>query len=389
MIGGRQPTVGDRVPKFAFAQLALLELAAAAALGGLAYGGVWRFVGVAVGALVLVVTVVPVQRRWLYQAGASWFALLRRRRRLGRGGGLEALVGDFTVVTVPGASSGGDLGAVRSGTTWCLPLVLGLDGVFNDDPPVPVRLLAELMQVEDVPLSSVRLFTLTTPAQVPAQAPAGPDRALSPLAARYCLITLDTRRAAEAVAARGGGESAVHQILRRCAVQAEQTLSTAGVTVRRLREPAVRSLFTTWMGPASASGGRRSDRAGESWGDVRVAGTRSVSFAVGGTGADVPDRVAQLVAAAPTAVVGSSLLLRRRPGRDRVPAGTGSRRVQVGDLEAAMILRFSVPDATTGTDAGRAMMLLARAYDLVLQRSGGEQGALLLATTPVGVGEPA
>ena len=54
-----------------------------------------------------------------------------------------------------------------------------------------------------------------------------------------------------------------------------------------------------------------------------------------------------------------------------------------------MILRFSVPDSATGADAGRAMMLLARAYDLVMQRSGGEQGALLLATIPVGVGEAA
>ena len=377
------------MPRFAFAQLALLELAAAAALGGLAHGGVWRIVGVAVGAVLVLVTIVPVQRRWLYQAGASWWGLVRRRRRLGRGGGLEALVGDFTVVTVPGGSSGGDLAAVRAGTTWCLPLVLGLDGVFNDDPAVPVRLLAELMQIEDVPLSSVRLFTLTTPAQVPAHAPAGPDRALSPLAARYCLITLDTRRAAEAIAARGGGVDAVNQILRRCAVQAEQTLSTAGVAVRRLREPAVRSLFATWMGPASVSGGRRSDRAGELWGDVRVAGTRSVSFAVGGTGPDVPDRVAQLAAAAPTAVVGSTLLLRRRPGRDRAQAATGSRRVRIADIETAMILRFSVPDSATGADAGRAMMLLARAYDLVMQRSGGEQGALLLATIPVGVGEAA
>ena len=185
------------MPRFAFAQLVLLELAAAAALGGLAYGGVWKIVGPAVGAAVLLVTVVPLHRRWLYQAGASWVGLVRRRRRVG-GGGLDALVGGYTVVTVPGASSGGDLAAVRAGTTWCLPLVLGLDNVVNDDSAVPVRLLAELMQVEDVPLSSVRLFTLTTPAHVSSGAPVGPDRALSPVAARYCLITLDIRRAAAA-----------------------------------------------------------------------------------------------------------------------------------------------------------------------------------------------
>ncbi|WP_375500225.1 type VII secretion protein EccE [uncultured Jatrophihabitans sp.] len=377
------------MPRFAFAQLALLELAAAAALGGLAYGGVGRIVGPAVGTVVLLAAIVPVQRRWLYQAGASWLGLIRRRRRLGRRAGLEALFGEHTVVTVPGGSSGGDLAAVRAGTTWCLPLVLGLDGVFNDDPPVPIRLLAELMQVEDVPLSSVRLFTLTTPAQVPPQAPAGPERALCPIAARYCLITLDTRRASEAIAARGGGENAVNQILRRCAVQAEQTLSTAGVTVHRLQEPAVRNLFATWLGPAGVSGGRRSDRAGESWGDVRVAGTRSVSFAIGGTGADVPERVARLAAAAPTAVVGSALLLRRRSGRDRIQVTTGARRVQVADLETAIIVRFSVPDSAADADAGQAMMLLARAYDLVVQRSGGEQGALLQATVPVGMGEAA
>ncbi len=374
------------MPRFAFSQLALLEVAAAGALGGLAAGGAWRVVGPAAGVVVLLSAVLPLECRWLYQAAASWSGLMlrrhRRRRRSGSRGGLEALVGEYTVVTVPGGGSGADLAVVRAGTTWCLPLLLGLDAVLNDDAPVPVRVLAELLAVEDVPLSSVRLFTLTTPARVPA----GSDRTLNPTAARYCLITLDTRRAGEAIAARGGGSRAVEQILRRCAAHADRTFAMSGISVRRLREPAVHGLFASWLGPPGASGGRRRDRAGESWGEVRVAGTRSVSFAVGGSGDDLLDRVAQLAAAAPGAVVGSTLLLRRTPGRVHA---TDGRRPHPRDLEAAMIVRVTSPDDLADADTGRAMTVLARAYGLVVQRAGGEQGTVLSATVPIGVGEAA
>jgi type VII secretion protein EccE len=358
------------VPQPTKVQLVLLELAGAAVLGGLVFRGAWLIVGLAVGALLAATAAIPVSRRWLYQLVLSWFGLVRRRRRTGRRPGLAALIGDYTVEAVPGGTQGGLIGVVHCGSTWSLPLVLGLDSVFNEDPPVPVRLLADLLQVEDVPLASVRLFTLMTPARVPVHAPAGPGAPLLPLAARYCVLTLDTRAAADAVAARGGTPSAVQQILRRCAVQAEQVLSTAGLAVRRLDPGAVESLFASWMGPASTGGGRRSGQVAESWGDVRVAGTWSTLFAVSGPGEDLGERVARLAAAAPTSVVATSLVL--EPDRN--------------GPSATLLMRLSSPDTAPPQDAAKSLALLAQAYDLTVQRVDGEHGALLRATTPVGVG---
>ncbi len=365
------------MPQPTLPQVVLVELAASAAAGGiaLAHGrhGAWFIAGVAVGALLLIPAVVPVRGRWLYQTGLSWLGLALRRRRNAPAAGLAGLFGDYRVEAVAAGSRGGNIGAVRSGTTWNLPLVLGLDSVFNDDVPVPVHLLAELLHVEDVPLSSVRLFTLVTPARTSARAPAGPVAPAIPLAARYCLITLDTLRAADAVAARGGGLPAVHQILRRCAVHAEQVLATGGLTVRRLDQDAVDSLFATWLGPTSMAPGRRGEHPEESWTDVRVAGTWSTVFAVTGEGPDVIDRVARLAAVAPTPVAGTSLVL--RPGLRR------------GQFDATLLVRLSAPAAVPRADAVDALALLAQAYDLDVKRVDGEQGALLRATTPLGVGE--
>jgi type VII secretion protein EccE len=371
--GERVATVGGRVPQLTRAQLVLLELAAAAVLGGFALDGVWRIVGSAVAVVVLLLAVVPVRRRWLYQLVVSWGGLVRRRRRASGRPGLAGVLGEYQIESVSGGNRGGSFAVVRSGTTWSLPLVLGLESVVNDDAAVPIHLLTGLLQVEDVPLSSVRLLTLTTPAQVAAQAPPGPAAPLTQLAARYCLLTLDTRRAAEAIAARGGTKAAAHQILRRCAVHAEQVLATADLAVRRLDEQAVASLFATWMGPANPATGRRGNQTVESWRDVRVAGTWSTVFAVTGTGHDVADRVARLAAAAPTPVVATSLLL--QPGGNR------------GQVEATMLVRLSAPDSVRHEGAANSLVLLARAFDLVLQRPDGEQGQLLRATTPVGVGE--
>lgn len=361
------------MPRATLAQPVLVELAGAAGVGGLALGGGWRIAGAAVAGPLLLAALVPIRRRWLYQLLFSGVRLLRRRRRSTSAAGLAGLLGDYTVESIPVGSRGGRIGAVRCGTTWSLPLVLDLESVFNDDAPVPLRLLADLLQVEDVPLSSVRLITFVTPAQPAANAPAGPAAPLTPLAARYCLITLDTRRAADAIAARGAGTAAVHQILRRCAVHAEQLLATAGLTVRRLDEKAVASLFRAWMGPAAQAAGRRTEQTAESWADVRVAGTWSTTFAITGSGTDVADRVSRLAAVAPAPVVATSLVLRPDGPRNEVTA--------------TMLVRLSAPVTTPREHAVDSLALLARAFDLKLQRVDGEQGSLLRATTPLGLAE--
>lgn len=363
------------MPQWTRTQLVLVELAAAAVVGGAAAAGPWLFAGLVAALVLLVLAVVPMRRRWPYQVALSWLALQSRQRDAARRDGLAGVLGDYEVESVAGGSGASRIGVVHSGTTWCLPLMVGLDGIFNDDAPVPLDLLARLLWVEDVPLSSVRLVTLTAPAQLPAHAPAGPVTPATPLAARYCLLTLDTRRAADAVASRGGTQAAVHQILRRCAIHAERFLSTAGLSVRRLDENAVGALFATWMGPATPFTGHRPPRTVESWRDVRVAGTWSTVFAVTGDGADITDRIARLAAAAPTPVVATTLLLQ--------PAGARS------DVEATLLMRLSGPDSVSEAGAIDWLSRIARAFGLIVQRLDGEQGPLLRATTPVGIGEAA
>jgi type VII secretion protein EccE len=362
------------VPDPTRTQLILVELAAAAVLSGLAGGGVWLIAGALGAAVFLALALLPVRRRWLYQVAVSWLALLGRRRGAARRDGLAGMLGDYQVESVPAGSHGVALGVVHAGTTWCLPLVLGLDGVLNDDAPVPVDLLIGLLSIEDVLLSSVRLVTLTAPAQLPAYAPPGPAAPVTPLAARYCLLTLDTRRAADAVAARGGTQAAVHQILRRCALHAEGVLSRAGLSVRRLDEAAVQALFSAWMGPQAPTVGRRAPRSVESWHDVRVAGTWSTVFAVSGDGPDLTDRVARLAAAAPTPVVATTLLLQRVGGRD--------------EIRASLIMRLSGPGSVSESGAVNWLSRFAGTFGVIVQRLDGEQAPLLRATTPVGIGEP-
>lgn len=364
------------MPQPTIAQVVLVEVAGAAVCGGLYFKDRWTpwfDVGCAVAAVVVLLAIVPLRGRWLYQVSLAWSGFVLRRRSTNDADGLSKFLGRYSVESVPGGAGHSPIGVVRSGTTWCLPLVLGLDGLLNDDAAVPMDTLAELLQIEDIPLSSVRLLTLTAPPRVPSQAPQGPGAPLVSMAARYLLLTLDSRRAAEAIAARGGTEEAVEQMLRRCAVHAEEALAAVRVGVRRLNSNGVEALFATWLGPASRSG-HRAHSAVETWGDVCVAGTWSTVLAVAGEGNDVPDRVARLAAAAPTPLVATVLVL--RPGDSGAPQTT-------------MLVRFSAPDSGPPPDAARALGLLAQAYDLSVERLGGEQGAFLRATTPVGAGEPA
>lgn len=362
------------MPRPTKVQLVVLEVAAAVVLGGLALHGGWAVAGIAAGAVVALCAVVPADGRWLHQLAASWVGMRRRRRRLARSHGLSGLLGEYAVEMVPGGSAGVPIGVIRHGSTWSIPLVLGLDDVFNDDPPVPFTLLAELLQAEDVPLASVRLLTITTPARVPSGAPAGPFPPLDQLAARYCLLTIDSRSAGDAIAARGGSAPAVAQILRRVTVHAEQVFAGIGISSARLDAAGVAGLFTACLGPVSPATGRRARQSAESWREVRVAGTWSTVAAVAGRGVDVAERIARLVAAAPTPIAATTLVLRP----DRAAAVT-----------ATMLLRLSAPDTAPHREAMRALALLARAYDLELKRMGGEQGVLLAATTPVGLGNAA
>ena len=66
-------------------------------------------------------------------------------------------------MTVPSAGRGPEVGAIRDVTTWSVPLALPLTDLFNDDVPIDLDRVATLLTVEDVPLASVRLVTVTAP----------------------------------------------------------------------------------------------------------------------------------------------------------------------------------------------------------------------------------
>ena len=129
-------------------QLVLLEGAAASIAGGLVGKGAWVPVGIAGGA-VLVLLVLPVGGRWLYQLLG-----LRLKMIFGGGGRRPRGVGDYDIVPIPSTGSAPALAAVRTGTAWSIALDIRLDSVFNEDVPVPLAALAALLQVEEVTLSS-------------------------------------------------------------------------------------------------------------------------------------------------------------------------------------------------------------------------------------------
>jgi hypothetical protein len=391
------------LPRPAFAQLLGVELAATAVVGGLALGGAWSVAGIAVGAALALLVLVPLRRRWLYAVAASWWRWTQRRR--GAAPGLAGALGSYRVESVPGGRKGpaprmtdtgafaggvrfnrGDaggaagsgaatIGVVRTGDVWTVPLLLGLDDVLGADAGAPLATLAELLEVDDVPLAELRLLTVSTPARVTAQAPAAPEPPVDQFAARYLLLAVDGRRAADALAARGGDRPAVEQVVRRCVVAAEQAMANVGVGVRRLDEGAVAGLFAAWMGPAAPTAGRRASQSVESWRDVRVAGTWSMGAVVAGPAAEVVERAQRLAAAAPTPIVATAVVL--RPGRRGRP------------LAATLVLRFSAPDMPAAADAAAAIGAVAQGYGLSIRPQGGEQLPLLRLTSPVGGSGPA
>ncbi|MGN6606882.1 MAG: type VII secretion protein EccE [Jatrophihabitans sp.] len=335
-------------------QLLLVEVAGAAGVGGVAAGGVWRIVGVAAGVLVLLVALAPVGRLWLYQAVPAWWSL-RGRRRQARSAGLVGLVGEFEVVPVPATTRGRAFAAIRSGSTWSVPLEVALDGVLADDRPVPLEALRSLVRVEDVVLGSVRLLTVAHTASPVAAAPLGPLPPLPHRAGRYVVLTLDAYRSVDAINARGGTDAAVTQILRRCSVRADEVLTAAGLRVRLLDEAATQDLLAEVFGPPGGP-----VAADETRGGVRIPGGWS--------------RTGGLDAAHRTADLGG--LYAALPGRTVVDAVLAT---PEGDgVRVERVVRVM------GGEQPRELADGARRAGVRLRTARGDQASLLCATSALG-----
>lgn len=343
-------------------QLVLAEIAAGAALTAFALRGVWSYVGGTVAAVALLLAVVPVGRRGLYGVVGSWFGMRSRRpsrRRAAEGPGAWS-------VTVPSAGRGPEVGAIRDVTTWSVPLALPLTDLFNDDVPIDLDRVATLLTVEDVPLASVRLVTVTAPVRLAASAPAGPVEPVARSAARYLVLSLDTSAAADVIAERGGS-AAIHQILRRCVLRAEEVLTANGVKVVRLPETAVALESARCLNPGAATVDGGLGLARETLGDVRFPDGLAVTYSLEGDGVlDRLDRVAQSL---PVPLVATSVVLEHGPRRE-APRCT-------------VLLRLTGPPDVVRRGEEQ-LTAMTRALGVRADRVVGEQLPLLRATTLLG-----
>jgi hypothetical protein len=249
-------------------------------------------------------------------------------------------------------------------------LALRQDSVFNDDSGVPLDGLASLLEIEDVALASVRLLSLATPALVPSGAPTAPPPLLARGATRYCVLTLDTMIAAGGIAARGGSDAAINQILRRCALRAEEVLGSATLRIETLDDTAARRALEDCLGPAAAVGDATTAEAASG---IRVGGTYSTAVVVGGSAAVALRKIGELIPYLPGRIAATSLVL--TPGRHR------------GGSESTLLVRVSAPlDSSSGKLAGQLRKALSQA-GVPVQRLSGEQGELLRASTPLGLSE--
>lgn len=348
-------------------QLVLLEIAAGAALVAVAFRSFWFPIGIGVAAVCAVLALVPVRRRGLYRVVQSWLGMRSRRSTL-RGHGVASMSeGGSWVVTVPSAGRGAAVGAIRDATTWSVPLDLPLTRVFNDDPPIDLDRVATLLTVEGVPLASVRLVTVTAPAPIAAGAPPGPVAPSSRHATRHLVLTLDTAYAADVIAERGG-EPAIHQILRRCVLRAEEVLAAAGVDVRRLPESAVAADSYHSLGPVARVPDEAMAPARETLGHVEILDWIAMTFAV--TGTDALARLSELAESLPVPVVATSVVLQPGPVR----------------REAVMTVLVRLSGPADVVRAAEAPLVAASQHlGVRVDRVYGEQLPLLKATTLLGV----
>ncbi|GAA1943514.1 hypothetical protein GCM10009797_40750 [Nocardioides hwasunensis] len=343
----------------------LLEIAIAAGLVAWVFGGAWLPVGAATSAVCAVLALVTVHGRPLYGVIRSWFGMRLRRPR---GRREAARPGDqFRVVTVPSAGRGAAVGVIQGETTWSVPLEMPLSSVLNDDAPIDLDRLAALLRIEGVPLANVRVVTVVWPAMPAAESLVGPGARPAQRASRHLVLTLDTAYAADVIVERGG-TPAIHQILRRCVLRAEELLHVTGVEVRRLSERAVAAAAAGAVGRTVTGPDVSLFATGESMGQVELADGAAHTFAV--TGSDVLLRLAELAQQVPAPVVATSVVL-QSDDTGRTPTVT-------------VLMRVSGPTEVVG-NAVASLGATAALLGLRVAPVVGDQLPLLQATTLLGV----
>jgi hypothetical protein len=211
------------------------------------------------------------------------------------------------------------------------------------------------------------------PAVVPSSAPAAPTPRLVRGATRYCVLTLDTLLAASALADRGGSDAAITQILRRCAMRAEEVFGSARLQLETLDEAAVHRILDNCLGPSAPVSSPAAAATAESANGIRVGGTYSATMAIGGPAGAALTRLVDVLPYLPGRVAATSLVI--APDRRR------------GGAQSTLLVRVSAPADRSANDlVGQVRTMLSEA-GLPVQRVSGEQGELLRASTPLGLSE--
>ncbi|MFE5299936.1 type VII secretion protein EccE [Streptomyces sp. NPDC056632] len=373
-----RPVLGIRL-----GHLVAWELAAILLVYGSFGAGPSRYPALAAGAVLLLCTVLRIQRRWLY----DWlFTRLRFwTRRKGHTGHdtatqlapLRALLPELDVYRAEGRSRT-RMGVIHDGRAWIAVVGVERGDTLTDQADgglLPVAQLSELLRMDDIRFESVQVLVQSV------TAPSGPDAASelcptsyqelnadrTPLTqSAWIALRLDGAGCPEAIAARGGGEAGIRRALRRGVVRATNILEDEGWQARVLDETEATEILASLAGLRAAAPGETRPPVTEGWTACR-ADAEHVSYWVrdwstSGNGlTDLQD----LLGMFPARSSAISITYAERPG---------------GHPGCNALIR------TTGgaAQATGALVNVAAERGLRLVRLDGEQAAGLLATLPLG-----
>lgn len=392
-----RPTVDrgrGRIGPVTTGQVVAWQVAAAGVLWGLSTRYWWRWVGVGLAGVVVVLTLTPVGGRWLYQVIAMrWRFWWRVPRAVvdpevdPRLVPLRELVPDLDVVAAEGRG-GEQLGLVTDGQAWtALVEVHGDDDLLprqSATPRLPVGALADVLAVDDIRLAAVQVLLHTVPAPSGLLAERiGTTTSYQQLSAGlvpatqlvWIALRLDPALCPDAVAARGGGQEGVHRALRRCVARTTEILESAGVPSRGLAAEEVRNALATSAGVAPRRASAAEARhTGEDWRGWTCDGVVHNTYWLRGWPADVPRGMATLterLVGLPALFTTLSLSL--------LP-GSGDR------VRFQAMVRLSTVSADAARQVGAALREAMSGAGFRVARMDGEQGPAALATMPIGGG---
>jgi len=324
----------------------------------------------------------------LYRLATTWWRYrLRRRSAPPPFGGVASLLPALHVTSAP-LRAERRFGVCFDGTGWTAVLEIEAAGsmLVPATWPVtlPVPLLASLLAIDDIRLSSVQVLVRTVPAPVDQRPTGSPAvrsyRRIRPvgvaaLRQTWIALRLDAGPAQDAIAARGGGVDGAHRALKRVTGRALELLEAAGIRARALDELALADVLTvTLLGgvPGQDPDVDPAARTLERWGCWQTGDQAQLTWWLAGwpPGQEPVEQLVQLLAAVQPRFGVVSFALHA--------AGDGG-------VRARVLVRAEVPLAELPAVAD-AFESAGRTTGVDLRRLDGEHGPGVAATLPLGGG---